>query len=253
MPPWKRYVTFDDHVGNPAGIPSGVAPLDGAGLVPQLNLAPSVIGVTVFLAGGNFNPTARTRAALIRGVGAGGGGGGSLSLPGGAAAGGGGASGAFLEFWLFPPFVAPYAVVIGVPGLGGPPGVAGGAGGATTFGPAGPGQLIFVPGGGGVGGANVAAPGDGYTGEGVGGPAAGGDVNGNGSRGHPGLVLAGALGIGGSGGSSLWGSGGPSVLNGPGIAAAGFGGGGGGAGDVGGLGAVGGGGGPALIVVHEFE
>lgn len=215
------------------------------------------LGRTVYLVAGagvhNVQAAAQGTGLLIaRALGAGGGGAGVVNPgPGGVTTGGGGGAGEYAEFLLTGP-AASYAYVVGAGGLGGAPGLAGAAGGFTRLGPGGSPVVVAQ---GGLGAPGQAAPmvADAIVlGAAFGGPG-GYDFSTGMNAGEPGIILGGAAFVaGGRGAHSLFGAGGDVTINGPGVNAAGPGGGGSGGSFLGVGGSPGGNGADGLLIVEEY-
>jgi hypothetical protein len=186
-------------------------------------------GAQLFTSGGTFNTPPGKTKARIKGCGGGGGGGGSTAGVGGGGGGGGGHAIIMLEIDIVPN--GSYTVVVGAGGAGAAAVNTGGsAGGTSSFG-------AFASLAGGAGG-----------GSGTGG--AGGSAAGIGGQGGNAMQGAGDC-LGGTGASSVYGSGGPGgTAPGAGVAGGGYGAGGGGAGSSSGGGNAGGAGAPGFWLVE---
>lgn len=198
-----------------------------------------------------YTPSPGTKFIIVEGVGGGGSGGGAVaSGSGNCAAGGGGSSGAFGKRLITDP--TPQTVVIGAGGTG-TQGAAGSSGGATSFG-----SLMTLPGGVGGGIGNAASASSVRGAVGTSSSPSGIDYGSRGSGALFGFALSASSAVGGNGGSSPFGNGGPaSGLNGTagtdGNSAIGFGGGGGGAVGVNNVNTYSGGnGGGGLLVIWEY-
>lgn len=219
------------------------------------------ITVQTFTSSGTYTPTSGMLYCTIEVVGGGGGGGGvaSTGSGAGAAASGGGGGGYGRKTVTAATIGASKAVTVGTGGAGGVAGANNGTGGVTSS----VGTIVTATGGTGGNGAASASATLGVYSVGVsGGVGASGDVNANGGYSDLGsaLVVPGTLGYGysGKGGSSIFGSGGPSMaaVNASGIAGvAGVVYGGGGSGAIStnsGASAAGGAGAAGIVIITEY-
>jgi hypothetical protein len=236
---------------------------NGAGALPTFQAAAggglSTVVLQVFTATGTYTPTASMDYCIVEGVGGGGSAGSAQGVAGqGGTGGGGGGAGYFRKLFTATEIGADAAITIGAAGTTAAAGNnPGNAGGNTTFNPAGTGGTLTGNGGAGgtAGTASAAANFNTLSG---GGTATGGDLNITGEDDRKGFsAAAGAYGMGGTGGGSMFGFGGPgaSAVSGgqnngyPGI---GYGAGGGGAISENGADATGGAATAGYIIVTEY-
>ncbi len=217
------------------GVPTWAAPSSGSG---------GLIKATVFTSGGTWTPDAATAIAVVEVLGGGGGGGGATN---GAIAtncgGGGGAGGYGKSFIPAATFGASQTVTVGAGGAGNSA-AAGSNGGNSSFG-----SLVTGNGGGGGSYGTGATP----FSSGGGGGAATGDIAFQGEAGEPGIAISIPACIGGSGGSTQYGSGGQGTSSVSADAGHGYGAGGGGAAASIAAGPYAGGtGGNGVVVVEEY-
>jgi hypothetical protein len=233
---------------------SSAVPIDAT--MAQLNaVLGSVLTVKQqkFTAAGTYTPSTGMLFCIIEAWGGGGGGGGvpSVGSTSSTGAAGGGAGGYSRHLATAADIGASKAVAIGAAGSGGAAGSNNGtAGGNTTLG-----TTIVVANGGSGGTAGAANSGIGSTNGGVAGTGNIINAPGQPGGGAVGLITNAAKGIGGYGGSTIVGGGGPQVMGttAPGQAGTGFGSGGSGAasGDLGAA-QAGGAGAAGLMVITEF-
>lgn len=222
-----------------------------------------VIGKQIFTSGsGTYTPTAGTTNIIVELVGGGGAGGSTSGGVGQNSAAGGGTGAAYCRKWITSlggGYTASYAV-----GAAGAPGATGnnpgGGGGASTWSDG----TVSLSGGGGSGGAGyptfaIASGYDVLNPGGAGGSASGGDLNIPGGESGIGVAASANVSYGGSGGNSMFGTGGTEGIAYNGSAPNGNAGQGYGAGGSGGAscnvasGSAGGAGTAGLIVVWEFR
>lgn len=223
--------------------------------IPKVALAeaPSKV-IHLFTGTTTYTPSQGVRAMYVEAVGGGGGSGGVATAATNSGAAGGGGSGAYSTVYTTT-VKATYIVAIGVGGTAGTAGAnTGGVGGDTTFDSA---SICTAKGGLGGLGDTVAVIHVGGAG-GAGGPAASGvgDVKTDGDSGDAGLALAAAQAIGGNGGRSRFGGGGPGRKNatGAGLVGGNYGGGAGGAAIIsGGASQAGAAGAPGILRIWEFQ
>jgi len=190
-----------------SGTPTAPTPTTGDSstqLATTAFVAARAINMARFTTSGSWTcPAGVTTVYVSGGGGGGGGGGGAGSVGSGQSSSCGGGGGAGQNVIKTPVTVVPgtvYAITIGaagtagVAGIAGTAGSAGGDGGATTFG-----SLLTLSGGGGGGGGAVGPGAGGGIGGGIGG------TNG-GSAGGGGSTVSVVFGVGGTGGSSPFGT-----------------------------------------------
>ena len=205
---------------NSGALDSGVSEVD-VGVLNQ-SFSGALLNVQTFSASGTYTPTPGAQSAIVVGGGAGGQGGGTGATSSNTvSAGSGGGSGTIGAIYIARGSLTSQTVTVGAAGSGGAAGAAGNNGGTSTFG-----SLLTCPGGIGGNVGNVAGGSSGNGNVGAASPALPAAPTGTGliysnqgQTGTPGFDLLNPLG--GSGGSSPFGSGGVGSTAGQGSAGAG--------------------------------